>query len=104
MKGKPIRIEFLEAVAPSTPTSSSTVTAVSGRDREVVGRRSVRTGETRRWRTSTIRKNYDDATHESHMPRYTDFRSYHIGHRGSRPLVAPPAKAQFCMQLIYTSQ
>ncbi|GBP26044.1 hypothetical protein EVAR_20058_1 [Eumeta japonica] len=27
---------------------------------EVVGRRSVRTGETRRWRTSTIRKNYDD--------------------------------------------
>ncbi|GBP06139.1 hypothetical protein EVAR_3523_1 [Eumeta japonica] len=27
---------------------------------EVVGRRSAWTGETRRWRTSTVRKNYDD--------------------------------------------
>ncbi|GBP60049.1 hypothetical protein EVAR_44259_1 [Eumeta japonica] len=43
-----------------TPTSSSTVTAVSGSGGEVVGRRCVRTGETQRWRTSTVRKNYDD--------------------------------------------
>ncbi|GBP92447.1 hypothetical protein EVAR_63197_1 [Eumeta japonica] len=44
----------------STPTSSSTVTAVSGSDGEVVGLRSVQTGETQRWRTSPVRKNYDD--------------------------------------------
>ncbi|GBP19263.1 hypothetical protein EVAR_79863_1 [Eumeta japonica] len=52
-----------------TPTSSSTVTAVSGSDGEVVGRCSVRTGKTRRWRTSTVRKNYDDHSlaHERHM-------------------------------------
>ncbi|GBP72217.1 hypothetical protein EVAR_51124_1 [Eumeta japonica] len=42
------------------PTSSSTVTAVSGSGGEAMGRRSVRIGETRRWRTSTVRKNYDD--------------------------------------------
>ncbi|GBP70781.1 hypothetical protein EVAR_52907_1 [Eumeta japonica] len=53
-----------------TPTSSSTVTFVSGSDNEVVGRRSVQTVEIRRWRTLTVRKNYDDHSlrmHEYHM-------------------------------------
>ncbi|GBP86726.1 hypothetical protein EVAR_63731_1 [Eumeta japonica] len=49
-----------EKLSVGTPKSSSTVTAVSGSDGEVVGRRSVRTGETRRWRTSTVRKSYDE--------------------------------------------
>ncbi|GBP24302.1 hypothetical protein EVAR_9400_1 [Eumeta japonica] len=43
-----------------SPSSSSIVTAVSGGDGEVMGRRSARIGETRRMRTSTFRKNYDD--------------------------------------------
>ncbi|GBP84820.1 hypothetical protein EVAR_32719_1 [Eumeta japonica] len=43
-----------------TPILSSTVTAISGSDGEVAGRHFVQTGEIRRWRTSTVRKNYDD--------------------------------------------
>ncbi|GBP48015.1 hypothetical protein EVAR_83716_1 [Eumeta japonica] len=31
-------------------------------------------------------------------------RSYRNDHRSSRPLIGPPAKAQFCMQIICTSQ
>ncbi|GBP61861.1 hypothetical protein EVAR_97303_1 [Eumeta japonica] len=46
-----------EELSMDTPSSCSTVTAGSGSDVEVVGRRSVRTGENRRWRTSTIQKN-----------------------------------------------
>ncbi|GBP30745.1 hypothetical protein EVAR_82487_1 [Eumeta japonica] len=49
-----------EELSVDTPTSSSTVTAVSGSGGEVVGRRSIRVGETRRWRTSTVRINYND--------------------------------------------
>ncbi|GBP61074.1 hypothetical protein EVAR_48573_1 [Eumeta japonica] len=30
---------------------------------------------------------------------YTDLRSYRIDRRGSRPLIGPPANAQFCMPL-----
>ncbi|GBP29631.1 hypothetical protein EVAR_79180_1 [Eumeta japonica] len=51
---------FFEELSVDTPTTSSTVTALSGSGGEVVGRRSVQTGETRKWRTSTVRKSCDD--------------------------------------------
>ncbi|GBP72101.1 hypothetical protein EVAR_55144_1 [Eumeta japonica] len=59
-----------EELSVSTSTSSSIVTAVSGSGGEVVGRRSVQTGETRRWKTSTARKNYDDNSLAGVMLRY----------------------------------
>ncbi|GBP47972.1 hypothetical protein EVAR_40396_1 [Eumeta japonica] len=46
-----------EQLSVGTPKSSSTVTAVSESDGKVVGRRSVWIGKTRRWKTSTVRKN-----------------------------------------------
>ncbi|GBP84811.1 hypothetical protein EVAR_63693_1 [Eumeta japonica] len=49
-----------EELSVGTPTSFSTITAVSGIDGEVIGRRFVRTEKTRRWKTSTAWKNYDD--------------------------------------------
>ncbi|GBP19335.1 hypothetical protein EVAR_12376_1 [Eumeta japonica] len=52
--------EDQEKLSVGTPTSWLTVTTVSGSHGEVVGRRSFRTGETRRWRTSAVRKNHDD--------------------------------------------
>ncbi|GBP88890.1 hypothetical protein EVAR_102903_1 [Eumeta japonica] len=57
-----------EELSVGTPTSSSTVTTISGSDGEVVGRYFVQTGEIRRWRTSTIRKNYDDHSVDALTP------------------------------------
>ncbi|GBP90396.1 hypothetical protein EVAR_65805_1 [Eumeta japonica] len=57
-----------EELPVDTPSSSSTVMAGSGSYVEVVGRRSVWTGEPRRWRTSTSRKNYDE--HSLHVNDY----------------------------------
>ncbi|GBP14616.1 hypothetical protein EVAR_93488_1 [Eumeta japonica] len=85
-----------EELSVSTPTSFSTVTAVCGSNGEVVSRRSVRTGETRRWRTSTVRKNYDDHSRMSAACAwYTDLRSYRIDRRGSRRVIAPPSRHNF---------
>ncbi|GBP16177.1 hypothetical protein EVAR_9892_1 [Eumeta japonica] len=65
-----------EELSVGTPASSSIVTAVSGNDGEVVGRRSIRTGETRRWRTLTVRKNYDH-TLLSRMTERLPSNDYH---------------------------
>ncbi|GBP97668.1 hypothetical protein EVAR_68134_1 [Eumeta japonica] len=65
-----------EELSVSTPRSSSTVTAVSGNDGEVVGRHSFRTGGLDdgepRWsgKTTTI----THLSHERHMAQNTDSR------------------------------
>ncbi|GBP52606.1 hypothetical protein EVAR_35796_1 [Eumeta japonica] len=64
-----------------TPTSSSTFTAVSGSGGEVMGRCSIRAGETRRWRTSLVRKNYNDHSLPPHELSHVGFHTLVCGCR-----------------------